>query len=208
MTDLPPTTAPSEPQPQPGVDGHEGDETTLPRWVPVLIGAILVTMAALAVFTGLRYRNNNTLVSIVHSPQRAQQPATAAPPGEPEPGASLIFPGASGDNAPAAHPPVGGQARAVVTGSGETISATVRIWARRGMQLNVVPDDAVVYVNEIAVGQARQFNGPDEVYDFPAAGSYTVKLTAPGYKDRSYTITASDTAKAEIALIDAKLEKQ
>ncbi len=203
MSALPPDAPPPGPH-----DRHEVDETSLPRWVPILIGAILIVMAALAVFTGLRYRNNTTLVSIVHPRHKVQEPATPAPPGEPEAGASLIFPGASGDNAPTAHPPVSGQARAVITGSGESINATVRIWARRGMQLSVVPDDAVVYVNDVAVGQARQFNSPDEIYDFPAAGSYTVKLTAPGYKDRSYVVTASDTAKAEIAHIEAKLDKQ
>jgi hypothetical protein len=206
MTDLPPGTQPS--QPHHVHEPHEAGETSLPRWVPVLIGAILVLMAALAVFTGLRYRNDNTLVSIVHPRPKAPQPNTAAPPGEPEAGASLIFPGASGDNAPTAHPPVSGQARAVITGSGATINATVRIWARRGMQLNVVPDDAVIYVNDVAIGQAKQFNSLDEIYDFPAAGSYTVRLTAPGYRDRSYVVTASETAKAEIARIDAKLDKQ
>ncbi len=206
MTDLPPTAPPSEPPPA-HEERTEVDAATLPWWVPVLIGTILVLMAALAVFTGLRYRTN-TLVSIVHPPRRVQQPATPAPPGEPEAGASLIFPGASGDNAPTAHPPVSGQARAVITGSGEVINATARIWARRGMQLSVVPDDAVVYVNDVAIGQARQFNSGDEIYDFPAAGSYTVKLSAPGYKDRSFIVTASDGAKAEIAHIDAKLEKQ
>lgn len=201
MTDLPPNAAPPEPP-------HQHDETTLPRRVPVLIGAILVLMAALAVYTGLRYHADNTLVSIVHPKPRVQPPPSPAPPGEPEAGASLIFPGASGDNAPAAHPAVSGQARAVITGSGSAINSTVRIWARRGMQLSVVPDDAVVYVNDVAVGQAKQFNSPDEIYDFPAAGSYTVKLTAPGYKDRMYIVTAADSAKAEIAHIDAKLDKQ
>lgn len=202
MSELPPNG------PVPPPDHVPNDETTLPRWVPILIGAILVLMAGLAVFTGLRYRAENTLVSIVHPKRRVQPPPTPAPPGEPEAGASLIFPGASGDNAPAAHPPVTGPSRAVITGSGADINATVRIWARRGMQLSVVPDDAVVYVNDVAVGQAKQFNSADEIYDFPAAGSYTVRLTAPGYKDRSFIVTATDSAKAEIAHIDAKLDKQ
>ena len=206
MTDLPPTATPSQTQRE--NETPVADEPSLPRWVPLLIGAILVLMAALAVFTGLRYRNDSTLVSIVHPRQKAPQPNTPAPPGEPEAGASLIFPGASGDNAPTAHSPVSGQARAVISGNGATINATVRIWARRGMQLSVVPDDAVVYVNDVAIGQAKQFSSLDEIYDFPAAGSYTVRLTAPGYKDQTYVVTASETAKAEIARIDAKLARQ
>lgn len=203
MSDLPPPNS----GPKPVEHAHAVDENTLPRWVPVLIGAVLVAMAGLAVFTGLRYRSNS-LSTIVRPPHRIQPPASAAPPGEPEAGASLMFPGSSGDNAPAAHPPVTGAARAIVTGTGGAINATVRIWARRGMQLNVVPGDALVYVNEVAVGQAKQFDTPDEIYDFPAAGSYNVRLVAPGYKERAFVVTASETAKSEIARIDAKLEKQ
>jgi hypothetical protein len=200
MSELPPRNS----NPHPVEHPPAADESTLPRWVPVLIGAVLVAMAGLAVFTGLRYRNN-ALSTIVRPPHRIQQPGSVAPPGEPEAGASLIFPGLS---APAAHPPVTGVSRAIVTGTGGAINATVRIWARRGMLLNVVPDGAVVYVNEVAVGQARQFNTPDEIYDFPAAGSYNVRLVAPGYKDRAFVVTASETAKSEIARIDARLEKQ
>ncbi len=201
MSEIPPVANPPE-SPE-----HAPEETTLPAWVPVLIGAILVAMAGLAVYTGLRYRNN-TLVSIVKPRRQVQHPTAAAPPGEPEAGASLIFPGSSGDNAPAAHPPVSGPSRAIVTGTGGAIDATVRIWARRGMQLNVTPDDAIVYVNDVAVGQAKQFNTPDEIYDFPAAGSYNVRFVAPGYKDRTFVVTATDSAKSEIARISAKLEKQ
>lgn len=204
MSELPPqTSVPHSAEPH----GHPVEEASLPPWVPVLIGAVLVAMAGLAVFTGLRYRNN-TLVTIVRPRHKIQQPATVAPPGEPEAGASLIFPGSSGDNAPAAHPPVTGVARAIVTGTGGAINATVRIWARRGMQLSVTPDDAVVYVNDVAVGQAKQFNTPDEIYDFPAAGSYNVRLVAPGYEERTFVVTASESAKSEIARIQTKLEKQ
>lgn len=201
MSEIPPVTNPPE-SPE-----HGPEEATLPAWVPLLIGAILVAMAGLAVYTGLRYRNN-TLVSIVKPRRQVPHPTAAAPPGEPEAGASLIFPGSSGDNAPAARPPVSGSSRAIVTGTGGAIDATVRIWARRGMQLTVTPDDAVVYVNDVAVGQAKQFNTSDEIYDFPAAGSYNVRLVAPGYKDRAFVVTATDSAKSEIARINTKLEKQ
>ena len=72
---------------------------------------------------------------------------------------------------------------------------------------NVVPDDAVVYVNGVAIGEAKQFNNVDKVYDFPAEGSYTVRLVAPGYKEAQYVITASDNATLEVARIDARLQR-
>jgi hypothetical protein len=47
----------------------------------------------------------------------------------------------------------------------------------------------------------------NEVYDFPAPGSYTIHLSAPGYKDQQFVITVADDAKLEIARLDVKLEK-
>ena len=80
---------------------HGPEEPQLPRWVPTLIGAVLVTLAALAVYTGVRY-HNPTLADGIIRPKRSPTAAAAGPPGEPGPGASLIFPGDSGDNAPTA----------------------------------------------------------------------------------------------------------
>ena len=195
MTDVPPPEHP---------DPHEPEAAPLPRWVPAFIGAVLVILAGLAVYTGLRYRSN-TIVSVVR-PRRVPASNSPAPPGEPQPGASLVFPGESGDNAPVAHPPVSGKSRATVVGTGHDIEATVRIWARRGMTTTVTPPDALVYVNDVAVGQANQLSS--EPYEFPQPGSYNIRITAPGYRDRSYIVTAADNAKDEIATIQAKLDKQ
>lgn len=169
----------------------EPEAAPLPPWVPTLIGAVLVILAGLAVYTGLQYRNN-TIVSVV-KPRRVSGANTPAPPGEPQPGASLVFPGESGDNAPVAHPPVNGK-------------AAERIWARRGMTTTVTPPDALVYVNDVAVGQANQL--ATQPYEFPQPGSYNVRITAPGYRDRAYVVTVADNAKDEIATLQAKLERQ
>ena len=188
---------------------HRPDETpAMPRWVPAVIGVVLVAMAALAVYTGVRYRTPTLANGVVKSrrPARAMT-GGAGPPGEPEPGASLVFPGDSPDNAPTAHDAVTGRARAEITGTGHGITSTVRIWARRGMMTNVVPDDAMVSVNDLVIGQAQQFDKPDEIYDFPAPGSYTIHISAPGYKDQQFIVTVADDAKQEIARLDVKLAK-
>ena len=187
---------------------HRPDETpVMPRWVPGAIGVVLVAMAALAVYTGLHYRTPTLANGVVKSrrPARAMTSGAGAP-GEPEPGASLMFPG-DADNAPAAHEAVTGRARAEITGTGHGITSTVRIWARRGMMTNVVPDDAMVSVNDLVIGQAKQFDKPDEIYDFAAPGSYTIHISAPGYKDQQFVVTVTDDAKLEIARLDVKLEK-
>jgi len=197
MTEQPPRVHEPHEPPQPPL---------MPRWIPILIGIVLVAMAALAVVTGLRFRDTS-LVGMV-KPRKPSRITTAAPPGEPEAGASLMFPGESGDNAPVAHEPASGPSHAVVSGGKGGVNSTVRLWARRGMMTHVVPGDALVYVNDVAIGQADQFNSENEIYDFPAAGSYTVRIVAPGYKERQFLITAEDDAKAEIAAIDVKLDKQ
>ena len=171
----------------------------MPRWVPILIGAVLVSMAGLAVYTGLRSRDDDTILAHVR-PQRSQQANTPAPPGEPGAGASLVLHG-DGENTPAANEPVRGQSRAVVTGGTQGVSSVVRIWARRGMVLNVIPDDTMIYVNDLPIGQAKQFNTMDEAYEFAAAGSYNVRLVAPNGVERTYVVTASDDAQQDVARI-------
>ena len=197
-TELPPQKPDPEPEPE---------SEPLPRWIPVTIGVVLVVMAALAVYTGMRYReSSNTFTNIVR-PRRVSPPApAAAPPGEPQPGASLVFPGEDAANTPNANAPVTGRARAEITGGGAGgVQSTVRMSARRGMILSIVPNDAMVYVNELLIGQANQFDKPDEVYDFPAPGSYTIRLSAPGYRDRQFIVTVAENAQAEVAKIEAAL---
>jgi hypothetical protein len=184
---------------------HEDETSGMPRWVPVLIGVVLVAMAALAVYTGLRGRDDDTLLGKVR-PQRDRGADTPAPSGEPEAGASLVLHGSQGD-APPANEPVQGQSRAIVTGGPGGVSSVVRIWARRGMVLNVEPGNTMVYVNDLPIGEATQFNTPDEAYEFAAAGSYNVKLVPPQGAEKSYVVTASEDAPNDVARINANLQR-
>jgi len=176
----------------------------MPRWVPVLIGAILVVMAGLAVYTGLRDRDEDTLLGHVR-PQRERRANTSAPPGEPGAGSSLVLHGESGENTPAANAPVQGEARAVVTGGPEGVTSVIRIWARRGMVLDIQPVTTMVYVNDLPIGEAGQFNTMDEAYEFAAPGSYTVKLVPPRGAEKTYIVTASEDADSDVARINVKL---
>jgi hypothetical protein len=194
-----------EPQPQlPSPESEPEPGNPMPRWVPILIGTVLAVMGALAIYTGLRYRDDGTLTE--HVRPRAERGMTAAPPGEPGAGASLVMHGNEEDNTPAANTPVAGNARAVISGGPGGVQSTVRIWARRGMLLQVTPAEAMVYVNDTPIGQASQFDTTDEIYDFAAAGSYTVKIVAPDGKQKTCIVTAADDAKQDIATIQAKLD--
>lgn len=181
---------------------HEPASPGMPRWVPVLIGVLLVLLAGLAVFTGLRYRAPDPLTE---TPQRRERQDAFAPPGEPSAGASRVMHGSDGEITPEANTPVTGESRAVISGGPGGVQATVRIWARRGMVLQVKPDDAVVYVNGLLIGQASQFDTTDEIYDFAEAGSYTVRVVSPAGKERTFIVTAADDAKEDVATIAATL---
>jgi hypothetical protein len=174
----------------------------IPRWVPILIGVLLVLIAGLAVWTGIRYRHPALANGIVKS-RRPPRPMTGAgPQGEPEPGASLILPG----EAPTASAPVAGRTRVEITGGGaQGVTAVMRLWARRGLSVNATPDDAMVYVNDTPIGAASQWTG---VYEFAQPGSYTVRIVAPGYREKMFVVTAAENARDEVAVITAKLERQ
>ncbi len=197
----------STPVQQPPEHHRDDDVAVMPRWVPIAIGIVLVTLAALAVLTGLRYRDQ-TLVRIVQPKQHAVLPTSPAPPGEPQPGASLMFPGGDASNVPAARDPEGGSSHAEITGGPNGVTGVAKMWARRGLRTNVTPPDAVIYINDVAIGQANQFDTVDKEYDFAEPGSYTIRIVAPGYKERRYIVTAADSAKDEVAHIETKLDKQ
>jgi hypothetical protein len=178
----------------------EPEQAPLPRWVPVLIGVVLVTFAVLAVFTGLRYRDEGTILD--HVAPRKVRATTPAPQDEPGAGASLVLP----ESTPAANEPVRGTARTEITGGPGGVQSTSRLWARRGVVFNVLPEETVVHVNDVPIGQVRQFNSMDEVYDFAEPGSYTIRLVAPSGAEQTFVVTAADDAKQDIARISVKLE--
>jgi hypothetical protein len=205
------TPATGEPPPasgEPPREHREPDaEQLMPAWVPTLIGAILVAMAALAVYTGLRYRAPALTTAVIRTRRQPRVVSSGGAPGEPEAGASLAFPGEGADNTPAAHEAVTGHARAAITGTGTNITSMVRLTARRGLLTNVVPPDAMISVNDVVIGEASQFDSPNEIYDFAAPGSYTIHISAPGYKDQQFVVTVGASAKQEIARLDVKLAK-
>jgi hypothetical protein len=192
-------TEPHNPEP-PRDEEPPLEPAVMPRWVPLLIGAVLVVIAGFAVYTGLRYREG-TLVDRVQ-PRSEPRARSSAPPGEPDAGASRVL---SAEGVPTAGAPVSGPSRAVVRGGPGGVESEVRIWARRGFVLNVLPEDAMVYVNDLLIGQVHQFNSMDEVYDFPEQGSYTIRIVTHTGASRTYVITAAEDAKLDIARISARL---
>lgn len=187
--------------PKPDPEGEPAQE--LPGWIALLIGVVLVCLAALAAYTGLRYRSKAE-----DRPIASREPRTpieqAGAPGEPQAGAARV--GQPGENVPSAEPAEQGRVpRVEITGGPAGVVSTIRYTARRGAIFAVQPNDAIIFVNEEQIGLANQFGGPDEIYEFPAAGKYTVRIAAPGHRDESLILTADPNSSTEVVRITRKL---
>ena len=200
----------AEPPVPDGDSSQSPDETpSLPGWVPVLIGGLLVVMALLAVFTGLRYRTRTEDRPVVHRTSvNTRGIESAGAPGEPEPGASRSLHGALGEAIPeAAAADTAESSRVTISGGKEGVISTFQASARRGVMFDVKPADAVVYVNEQEIGTADQFSGPEEAYEFANEGKFTIRFVAPGYEDSVYVITADSGARDATVVIRDAMKK-
>lgn len=179
----------------------------MPRWVPVLIGIVLVLMAALAVFTGLRYRGGP--LGRAFGRAVAVVPSEGGAPGEPQPGASRVLHGAAGDQFPRAKASEAddNQSQVVISGGADGTIPTIRLSAQRAMRIGVEPADALIYVNDQPIGTAVQLQSPD-LYEFPEEGEYAIRIEAAGYEVIEYIVEVDQSAPTEIAVIDTKLKRR
>lgn len=194
----------TEPDPAAGPESP----ASMPRWVPVLIGTVLVIIAALAVYTGIRYRGG----PIGRAFDRAAStiiPSEGGPPGEPQAGASRVVHGGGGDTVPEPRPASDEEnaSKVVIRGGPEGVIPSIRLTAGRAMHVHVDPSTAMIYVNDQPIGLAEQFAGPD-LYEFPEEGEYTIRVVADGYEEIEYTVLVRQDAKSEIADIQATLRKK
>jgi hypothetical protein len=179
----------------------------MPPWVPIAIALILIVMASLAIWTGLHYRDQPFAHQLTRTSSRAAQ--QVGPPGEPEPGASRIQHGQYGETVPSPNAMTDEASKVQISGGGATpLTQVIRLQASRGLLVDIVPEDAVVYVNNQAIGSAKQFSTADDLYEFADQGSFDVRISAPGYRDLQYVIASSPTASEEVAVIRAAMVKE
>lgn len=176
----------------------------LPRWIAMLIGVVLVLLAALAAYTGLRNRSPAAERPVASRQAGGGGLDQGGSPGEPQAGGSRI--GEVGENVPDAEPAdQGRRPRIEITGGPEGVVSTVRYTARRAAVFAIVPENATIYVNDEQIGLANQFRGPDDVYEFAEAGKYTVRISAPGHRDEIVILTADPNSSTEVVRISRKL---
>lgn len=175
----------------------------LPKWVPILIGLILIGMAGLALWTGLKYRDEAFRRPVVRLPIKTAPAGGIGAPGEPQAGASRM----SGDAVPDPHPATPGEnARFSISNQSGAIAGSTRISASRGMLIDVKPESALVYVNGKAIGEAKQFSDVDSMYEFAEPGNYNVRIVEEGFGEADYTITADPDSETEVAIVKVELQ--
>lgn len=190
-------------------DPTDDEGMKLPRWVPITISLVLLAMAFLAVYTGLTQRDRRLGRALRRVPGVAQIQDRGGAPGEPEAGASRMVHGEAGDSIPVPLPADAARTRVAVSGDANGVVPSIHLSARRGVLLRVDPADAVVYVNDKAMGTASQFSTAEQIWEFPnvPGGTFTVRLVAPGYHEYEYVVTADAAAETEVAVLEVKLAK-
>lgn len=177
----------------------------LPRWVPVVIALVLIAIAAGALWTGMR-RRDVPFWKLTPAARETRGGASRGPM-ELEPGSSRAMHGGNDVVAAPGTVDPGQRARVVIQGDSESVVPTVRVEARRGVLVDVRPPDAIVYVNDQLIGEARQFMARDQAWEFAEpSGTYRVVVVAPGYKPLQYEVIARPEARNELAVVRGELE--
>lgn len=181
----------------------------LPGWVPAAIGLTLVLLASMAVYTGFSTR--------VRPQPATESPADVSPfsmdegifieeaggaPGAPGPGDSRVTP--EGDVPVTGSAPEDGSPMSI-SGDGASVSGRMSLAVRRGLVFDVTPEDAALYVNDVAVGTARQFSSTETAYEFSEAGVFSVKIAAPGHAEVELVVNAGPDAPEETAVVALRL---
>jgi hypothetical protein len=180
----------------------------LPMWVPAAIGMTLVALAAMAVYTGFHTRvrpvESTGAVSPFTESDGLYPEDSGGPPGAPGPGGSRVSP--DGEVPLPESLETAAEPGLSITGNATGVRGQMTIVVRRGLVFDVKPADAVIYVNDVAVGSARQFASADQAYEFAEEGQFSVRIAAPGYDEAELEVSAGAEAAEEIVEVSLHLK--
>ncbi|MFA6955383.1 MAG: hypothetical protein WC538_05875 [Thermoanaerobaculia bacterium] len=185
----------------------------LPVWVAPAIGIALVAIAGMAAWTGFRQRTSAEVKYVLTGPQltgstTSMPEESGGAPGDPGPGASRLVQSDSGGEVPRAEPiPEGDLPRAEIRGDASGVVPTASLEVRRGIAFDCDRPDAMVYVNELPIGEAGQFAAKDQPYEFSQEGSFSVRVVARDGTETRFTVVASAGAETDVKVIAVRLAK-
>lgn len=203
--------AESPPEPSPETPAlAEEKPLELPGWVAPAIGLALVAIAAMAVWTGFRPRTRSEPRIVVSQPAIAESSTmpedSGGAPGDPGPGASRVVQSESGGEVPPANPlPEGELPRASIEGTAAGVTPTTSIEVRRGIAFDSNRTDAIVYVNDVPIGEVGQYAAKNQAYEFAQEGTFTVRVVAKDGTEARIVVVATAAAETEVAIIRVRL---
>lgn len=210
----PPASEPElPPEASPGETGPPDDAPLeLPGWVAPAIGLALVLIAGMAVWTGFRPRTRPEAKLVITEPairEHAAQPEdSGGAPGDPGPGASRVVQSDTGGAVPSAQPlPEGELPRATIAGDETGVTPTTNLEVRRGIAFDSDRSDAVVYVNDLPIGDAGQYAAKDQPYEFAQEGTFTVRVVAADGTEARFVVVATAAAETDVAVIRVRLAR-
>ncbi|MCM2313865.1 MAG: hypothetical protein NDJ92_01765 [Thermoanaerobaculia bacterium] len=191
---------------------EEETPLALPRWVAPAIGLALVAIAAMAVWTGFRPRTRPEARLVITEP--AVSRSTGMPedsggaPGNPEPGASRMVQSESGGAVPDAQPlPEGELPRITIEGNQAGVTQTSSVEVRRGIAFDADRPDAIVYVNDLPIGDAGQYSAKDQAYEFAQEGTFNVRVVAKDGTEARFVVVATAAAQTDVLMIRVRLAR-
>lgn len=216
MDELKEPEAGQEPSPELPSESPAAPEETpleLPRWVAPAIGLALVAIAAMAVWTGFRPRTRPEARLVITEP--AVSRSTGMPedsggaPGNPEPGASRVVQSSeSGGAVPPAQPlPEGELPRITIEGNQAGVTQTSSVEVRRGIAFDADRPDAIVFVNDLPIGDAGQYSAKDQAYEFAQEGTFTVRVVAKDGTEARFVVVATAAAQTDVLMIRVRLAR-
>lgn len=191
----------------------EDQPLTLPGWVAPAIGIVLVAIAGMAAWTGFRQRTRMDVKYVLSGPQLSGSSTTmpgdsGGAPGDPGPGASRVVQSESGGEVPRAEPlPEGELPRASIHGDAAGVVPSSSLEVRRGVAFDCDRPDAMVYVNDLPIGEAGQFASKDQPYEFPQEGSFSVRVVARDGIETRFTVVASSGSETDVKVIPVRLAR-
>lgn len=198
--------------PEPGSPAAE-QPLVLPVWVAPAIGIALVAIAGMAAWTGFRQRTSNEVKYVLTGPQLTGA-TTSIPeqnggaPGDPGPGASRLVQSETGGEVPRAEPlPEGELPRPAIRGDAGGVVPTSSLEVRRGIAFDCDRPEAMVFVNDLPIGEAGQFAAKDQPYEFSQEGSFSVRVVAKDGVEARFTVVASAGAETDVKVIPVRLAK-
>lgn len=215
MDELKEPEAGQEPLPEQPSESPAAPEETpleLPRWVAPAIGLALVAIAAMAVWTGFRPRTRPEAKLVITEPAVSRPTGmpedSGGAPGNPEPGASRVVQSEAGGAVPPAHPlPEGELPRITIEGNEAGVTQTSSVEVRRGIAFDSDRPDAIVFVNDVPIGDAGQYAAKDQAYEFAQEGTFTVRVVARDGTEARFVVVATAAAQTDVLMIRVRLAR-